>query len=450
METNLTIGKPARTITLFALPIIAGNVFQQVYNLVDNAVVGRCVNYQALAGVGITNGLTFLVLGFVIGITSGFGIKMAQCYGEGNIERFRRSFATSLVLSAIIGLLLTGAATSLAGPLLRLIGTGNEIMPYAHRYVLVLFGGTLAPMAYNMIACALRAIGDSRTPLWTLIFSSVLNVGLDLLMVARLGMGVAGAAWATIIAQGVSALLCFAYAWRKYPILRLRWSDLQGWRTDSKAHLGIGVPMALQFSVTAIGLIMLQAALNSFPATYIAGFTAANKIQNIGALVAMSFGTAIATYAGQNYGAGNIKRIEQGVRSVLVIEAVVCVVASAILLLIPDQLTSVFVNQEATDAAGVTEIFMASRKYLFTSAVFFPFLYLIFVYRNVLQGMGRTFWPLMAGFLELALRAAGSLWLPPRFGYNGIIVIDIIAWIGAAVMLVIAYLAAMPAIRRGR
>lgn len=439
MELDLTKGSCAKVITLYAIPIIIGNVFQQCYLLVDSIIVGRNVNYQALAGLGVSNGLTFFIIGFVLGITSGMGICMAQAFGKGDYALLRRSFATSLVVCAATALVLTGAGVCLCGPVLHWMDTPSSVYGYAYGYLIVIVLGIVATMAYNMVACALRAIGDSRTPLYFLIFSSVVNVLLDLLFIVRFGWGVQGAALATVLAQMLSALLSFGYAMRRYPVLRLSRTDFSLRADEVKHHLAIGMPMALQFSIVSIGLILLQAALNEFPATYIAGFTAANKIQNIGALVAMAFGTAIANFAGQNFGAGNLERVRRGVRVTLGIVMAVCVVSMAVLLTVPDLLTSMYVDDTMAALPNVDEIYFSSGRYLFVTAVFFPFLYLIFVYRNALQGVGRTFWPLMAGLFELLIRSVASFTLPKVWGYNGIVMIDMLAWIGAAVMLVIAY-----------
>lgn len=439
MELDLTKGGCVKVITLYSIPIIIGNVFQQCYQLVDSIIVGRNVSYQALAGLGVSNGITFFIIGFILGITSGMGICMAQAFGRGDYAQLRRSFATSLVVCAAMALVLTGAGAVLSESVLRWMGTPADVYGFAYEYLIVIVLGIVATMAYNMIACALRAIGDSRTPLYFLIFSSVVNVGLDLLFIVSLGWGVRGAALATVIAQALSALLSFGYAMHKYQFLRLSLPDFALRVEEVTEHLRIGLPMALQFSVVSIGLILLQAALNEFPATYIAGFTAANKIQNIGALVAMAFGTAIANFAGQNFGAGNMDRVRKGVRATLFIVMAVCVVSSSALLLWPDAFTSMYVDDQMAALPNVGEIYFSSGRYLFVTAVFFPFLYLIFVYRNALQGIGRTFWPLMAGLLELAIRCVASFLLPKMWGYNGIVMIDMLAWIGAAVVLVLAY-----------
>lgn len=442
MTNDLTRGNPAKVILIYSLPIILGNVFQQVYNLVDTIIVGRFVSYQALAGVGITNGLTFLVMGFVSGITSGLGIRTAQLFGAGDMKGTKRSVGTSIIISVFLAVLLTLAAVYSTEPLLRLIGTGPEIFEYSRNYLIVLFSGIAAQTAYNLIACILRALGDSRTPLHFLIFSSLLNVVLDILLITRFGMGVRGAALATVVAQALSAVLCFIFAFRKYPELKLSADDFRTSWVFVWEHLRIGIPMALQFSITAIGIVMLQAALNAFPATYIAGFSAANKVQNVGALVAISFGVSIANYVGQNYGAGDMVRVRKGVNITLVMTLCVCVVASVLIAVFADPLTSLFLNKDT--AGDVSEIYYASRKYLYMSAIFFPFLYVLFVFRNALQGVGKTFMPLMAGVLELLIRGVASFTLPQTLGYFGITLIDVLAWVGACLWLLVSYCIQMP------
>ena len=442
MVNDLTKGSPAKVIFIYSLPIILGNVFQQVYNLVDTIIVGRFVSYQALAGVGITNGLTFFVLGFISGITSGLGIRTAQLFGAGDMKGLKRSVGTSIIISIVLAAVLTVLSVSLIGPMLHLIGTGDDIFEYSRDYLVILFSGIAAQTAYNLISCILRALGDSRTPLYFLIFSSLLNVVLDITFITRFGMGVKGAAFATAISQAVSAILCFVYAFRRYPELNISGKDFRTSWSFVWEHLRIGIPMALQFSITAVGIIMLQAALNAFPATYIAGFSAANKVQNVGALVAISFGVAIANYVGQNYGAGDIRRVRKGVNATLVMTLSVCVVASALISIFAGPLTSLFLNPDIT--GDVSDIYYASSSYLYMSAIFFPFLYVLFVFRNALQGVGKTFLPLMAGVLELVIRGVASAILPKTMGYIGITLVDVLAWVGACLWLFVSYMVQMP------
>ena len=443
MANNLTEGSPARVILSFSLPIIIGNVFQQIYNFADTVIVGRFVNYQALAGVGITGGLTFLILGFVWGITAGLGIRTAQLVGARDAVRVRRSVGTSLVICLFLTVFLTLIALLTVRPMLNMMQTGPEIYEYARVYLVIVFSGIYAQVAFNMISCILRALGDSRTPLYFLILSSVMNVILDLLFIVKFGWGVKGAGIATVLSQVASAALCFRFAFNRYPEIRLSSTDFRLDWPFAWEHLRLGFPMAFQFSITALGIVILQAALNGFPSTYIAGFTAAGKVQNLCVLIPISFGVAIASYAGQNYGAGKIDRVRRGVNVTLVMILCVCVVMSTVMVVFATPFTSLFIDS-STDAADMVQIYEASRKYLYVSALFFPFLYMIFLYRNALQGVGKTFWPLMAGVLELVIRTVSSMILPGIFGYNGIVMVDVLSWLGACIMLMVSYFIQMP------
>lgn len=446
MIQDLTTGRPAKVILVYSLPIILGNVFQQIYNLVDIVIVGRCIGFQALAGVGATGGLNFLVLGFAMGITSGLGIMIAQFFGARDMVRMRQSIGTSLIICVGLSALLTTVALVCLPWMLHFLNTPDSIYQYSYNYISVIFGGLIASVAYNMVSCILRALGDSRTPLYFLLFSSALNVGLDLLCIATFGWGVHGAALATVFAQMLSAILCFAWAFRKYPEIRLHLEDFRtSWRFIWD-HLAIGLPMALQFSITAVGVVILQGALNLFPDTYIAGFSAASKVQNLGSTVGVSFGVSMANYAGQNYGAGRIDRVRSGVRATIFLTLCVCTVASLILWFFATPLTSMFLDDGSLADAGdrVSEIFYAARLYLHISAIFFPFLYLIFVYRNALQGVGQTFWPLMAGVLELVIRVGASLTFPKFYGYPAIPMVDVMSWFGACLWLAVSYYILMP------
>jgi len=322
-------------------------------------------------------------------------------------------------------------------PLLKLIRTPSYIYVYAYDYISILFAGLFSQVSYNIIASILRALGDSRTPLYFLIFSSLLNIGLDLLFILEFSMGIRGAAIATVISQMTSAVLCFIYAYHRYPELRLKREDFSTDIPFIWEHLRISFPMAFQFSIIGIGIVMLQYALNDFPATYIAGFTAASKIENICCITAVSIGVAMASYSGQNFGAGKFDRIKQGVNSSLLICLVVYLIAAAVMVFLGKSMTSLFLEKDIGNNAE--DIYYAANTYLMMCVGFFPFLFPIFVYRNALQGMGYSFLPLLSGFLELILRTATALTLPLAFGYVGIVLVDASSWIGACILLSISY-----------
>lgn len=446
MIKDLTYGNPTKVILAFSVPIILGNLFQQIYSLVDMVIVGRFLGFQALAGVGATGGMTFLVQGFSIGITGGFGIMLAQFYGAKDYKRMKQSIGTSLILCVAISLLLTVLALWSLVPMLNLIGTPESIFRYSYEYIFIIYAGIFSNVAYNMVSCILRALGDSKTPLYFILFSSLLNVGLDLVCIVVFGWGVRGAAAATVFSQMVSAILCFVYAWKRYPEIRIGAEDFRTSLQFMWDHLKLGLPMALQFSITAIGVIILQGALNHFDDTYIAGFSAANRVQQLSATVGVSFGVAMANYAGQNFGAGEIGRLRKGVRATILLSLGVCALASAFMSIFPDWLTSLFIDTDTLNGPEdiLDQIYGASRLYLYISAIFFPFLYVLFVYRNALQGIGKTFWPLMAGVAELLIRFIASEVLPPHLGFLGVPLVDVAAWVGACTILAVSYYIQIP------
>jgi len=437
MTQDLTQGKPGKVILLFSIPIIIGNICQQIYNLVDTIIVGRFVNFQALAGIGAINGLNFCILNFLIGFTGGLGVLVAQHFGSGSMKDMRRSVATSLTLCIIVTAIMTALALVFVNPMLQLIRTPSYIYVYSYEYISIIFAGLFSQVSYNIIASVLRALGDSRTPLYFLIFASVLNIGLDLLFILTFGMGIKGAAIATVISQMTSAILCFLYAFHRYPELHLKREDFVTDKAFIWEHIRVSFPMAFQFSVIGIGIVMLQYALNDFPATYIAGFTAASKIENVCCITAVSIGVAMASYSGQNFGAGRIDRIKKGVNSSLLICLVVYIIVAAIMFFLGKPLTNLFLEKNIGNNAE--EIYYASQTYLMMCICFFPFLFPIFVYRNALQGMGRSMLPLLSGFLELILRTVTALTLPAVLGYVGIVLVDAASWVGACLLLGISY-----------
>ncbi len=430
---DMTKGEPFKLILWFSVPLLLGNIFQQFYSMVDTIIVGKILGTQALAAVGTTGPLNFLVLGFASGITSGFAVLVAQRFGAGDERGMRKAVASAVELALLITVVLTLASTLGARGLLQLINTPEDIFQGAYNYIVVIFGGLFTMMLYNMLACLLRAIGDSKTPLYFLIISSVLNVVLDLVFIINFKMGVAGAAWATVISQGVSGVLCFLYMMKKYPMMRLKKEDFMADKWMYGRHLFIGLPMAFQFSITAIGTVILQGALNLFGSVTIAAYTAACKVESLVTQPALSFGVTMANYSGQNLGADRVDRIKEGVTKCSILTLAFAVLASLILIFFGEPLTRLFIdgNQQ-----GVVDTAMI---YLKICAMFFPFLNMIFVYRNMLQGVGKSFMPLMAGVFELIARAVVSFTLPGVLGFTGICLAGPIAWMAAAIPLGITY-----------
>ena len=415
MVKDLTTGSPARLIIGFSLPLLAGNLFQQFYSMADTIVVGRSIGVDALAAVGSTGAISFLVLGFVIGLTGGFSVVVAQKFGAGDEREVRRAVAMSVYLSVLLTIVLTAVSVLCTRPLLNFMQTPANIYDDAYAYIVVIFAGTGAIIFYNLLSGVLRALGDSRTPLYFLILSSVINVALDLVFILVFGMGVAGAAYATVAAQVLSGLLCLLYMAKKFPILRFHKSD---WAWNGRLvvhHLRLGLPMAFQFSVTAIGVMILQGAINGFGSSVVAGYTAASKVEQLTTQPMMTFGITMATYGGQNLGAGRLDRIRQGTRRCVEISTVVNLACAALVAFL--------------------------GKYLVR-------LGLLFIFRNVLQGVGSTLVPLLAGFIELVMRTAVVFTLPRYIGYTGVCLANPVAWIGATIPLVIAYLFVMRRMER--
>lgn len=437
MTRDMTSGSPGKMILQFSIPLCLGYLFQQLYSMVDTVIVGRYVGEDALAAVGSTGAISFLVMGFVMGVSSGFAVITSQRFGAEDPEGVRRSVGTSIWLCVIITLVMTLLSVLTARPLLRLMNTPANIMEDAASYIIIIYLGIGATIYYNAVSSILRALGDSRTPLYFLILSSFLNIGLDLLFILQFSAGVAGAAWATVISQLISAALCTFYASKKYSILWLKKEDFQlQWHT-CWAHLRIGLPMALQFSVTAIGVMVVQGALNLFGSTVIAAYTAASKVEMLVTQPFNALGTTMATYCGQNRGAGSFRRIRQGVRISVIFTLATCVIAAGINLLLGQAITSLFLENPNP------EVLQYSQQYLNTIAIFYPLLGILFLFRNGLQGMGEALMPFLGGVGELAARFVVATLLPPVMGYLGICLASPAAWLIPVILLVPRYFVLM-------
>ncbi|MGI5958633.1 MAG: MATE family efflux transporter [Massiliimalia sp.] len=433
MVKDMTAGNPVKLILFFSIPLLLGNLFQQFYNMVDAMVVGRFVGVGALAAVGATGSMMFTIIGFAMGLTLGFSVIVSQRFGAGDEEGVKRAFAMSILLSGIITAFLMIAGTLLCKPLLLLMNTPEDIMKDSQTYLGLIFLGAAAPIYYNLISSMLRALGDSKTPLYFLILSSIINVGLDLLFVISFHMGVAGVAVATIISQIVSCILCLVYMKKKHPILTL---SRRHWKWDPemvRQLVKMGLPTAFQNSVTGIGIMMLQTVVNGFGSTIVAAYTAASKVQQLSTQPLMSFGMAMATYVGQNLGAGKLQRIQKGVKDSIWIILVTSVLGYALIFFGAQPLVQMFVSQSQT------EVIEQASMYLKVTSLFYFVLGMLFVYRSSLQGLGNAIIPMISGFLELVLRVSLAFILPNFFGFQGVAMADVAAWIGAGVLLMIFY-----------
>lgn len=433
--TSMTHGSPARLILLFALPLMAGNVFQQLYTVTDTAIVGRALGVEALAALGAVDWLNWLSLGVIQGITQGFSILIAQRFGSEDYKGMRRAVGNSCMLAAICAVILCIAAEIAIDPAIALLKAPSEIVPMASSYLRVMFCGIPVLLTYNMASAILRALGDSKTPLYAMILASVTNIGLDLLFVLVFGWGVKGAAGATVLAQILSAVYCIC-AIRKIDLLKLKRSDLRLEKKLCKKLCMLAAPMAFQNAIIAIGGMIVQMVVNGFGVAFIAGFTATNKLYGVLEVAATSYGYAMVTYTGQNMGAGDGKRISGGVRSGLLIGMITSLLITAVMFLFGKTILGCFISVEEAIGSEALEI---AFRYLKIMSIFLPILYVLHIVRSSIQGMGNTVIPMVSGISEFVMRTGASLLLPVLFGESGILFAEVTAWTGADLILVPGY-----------
>lgn len=434
MTKDLTNGNPLKVILFFTLPLVLGNLFQQFYALADTIIVGRYCGVSALASVGSTSSINYLILGFVIGVCNGFAIPIAQLFGAQDFHDLRRHVANAAWLCLAASVVLTILTVSLTRPLLMLMQTPEDILDGAVIYIGWIFAGIPFIFLYNMVAGIMRALGDSKTPLYFLIMTSAMNIGLDLLFVIPLNMGILGAALATDISQAISGVLSFIFLCRKFEVLRMQKGEGRFCKSACMRLIGIGVPMGLQCSITAIGSVIMQWAVNVLGSTAVAAVTAASKTMNLLTVPLESIGTAMATYSGQNLGAARMDRVRQGVHSALLI-ATVYAIASLILLHFGD----VAVMGLFLDTTTEVEIVAMGRQYLFWNSVFFIPLGALIVWRYSIQGLGYSSLAMLAGVAEMVARTAVAIVLVPLLGYFGAELANPAAWIAACLFLYPAF-----------
>ena len=436
MPRTLTTGSPGRVILAFSVPLLIGNVVQQLYQFVDAIVVGRLLGVDALAAVGATGALLFLLLGFTWGLASGFAIPTAQAYGARDFAAVRRSVATGAVLSAATTVVLTVFAPMFAGPVLQLLQTPAELLPGATVFAQISFLGTGAIVAFKFLASVIRAIGDSRTPLIFLTVSCLLNAGLVIVMVGPLGWGIAGAALATVVAQAVSVLLCLDYVRRRVPVLHVRRFDWRVTRADLAEHLRLGLPMGFQASIIAIGTLTVQVALNTLGAEAVAAYTTASRVDGLAVALLQSLGLAASMYAAQNLGARRPDRIRRGVRQALVMAVIAGLVLGALLIAFGGDMVRLFVGD------GSEQVVDLATLMLHINGLWYWTLAILFILRGALQGLGSTVIPTVTGLIELVMRVGAALVLGHLLGFEGVVWSNPLAWIGACVVLVPAYVRA--------
>ena len=433
MAKDMTSGKPIKLIWNFTIPLLIGNLFQQLYNMADTFIVGRTIGVHALASVGSTGSIIFLILGFANGLTAGLAIPLAQRYGAKDYLGVKRSFYVSILISAVVAILLTILSMIFCRQILEIMQTPVEIIDGAYDYLMVIFAGIFSSMAFNLLSNIFRSIGDAKTPLYFLVIACIMNIILDVVFIAGFGMGVEGAGYATVLSQIFSALACILYIWKKIPILRLNSKDFVAESSDVREHVRISFPMAFQSSIIAIGAIIIQITLNQLGATAVAAYTAAQKIDQVAILPMMSFGVTMATFVAQNYGAKKYDRIWRGVRDCIKLSLTFAISVGIILNLFSPIFIRAFVG------VGHEEVVELGAIYFITNGTMYSLLSLLFIYRYTLQGVGKTFTPTVAGIMELCMRAFAAVVLSNLYGYTGATMANPLAWLGSLIPLMIAY-----------
>nr|WP_314806303.1 MATE family efflux transporter [uncultured Selenomonas sp.] len=436
MTKNMTEGEPARLIFFFALPLVAGNMMQQLYAFVDTLIVGRFLGVEALAAVGCTGSLMFLTLGFIMGFCTGVTIYTGQRFGAGDMAGVRQSAAACILLGVAVVLTLTAIVLPLTRTLLTLMETPPEIMDGAYDFISIVFAGLVIFLLLYLQNCLIRALGDSKMPTILLAVTLGINIALEPVAILVLDWGIPGAAIATVVSQAIGALIFYAYIRRRVPALHTRRADWTPNTSVLMAHLRMGLPMAFQSSVIAIGAIILQVALNNLGALPVAAYAATQKIDAVAVMPMLSFGYAMAAYTAQNYGAQKYERIRMGVRACLRMSIAFAIGIGVLLIAFGTHVLALFVG---TDAAGAEEVIAYGQTYLIVNGSMYAFLATLLVYRNVLQGLGQSVIPTIAGALELLMRAAAAIFLCAPLGFLGACMANPLAWIGAGIPVVLAY-----------
>ena len=423
MQTDMTVGKPMKMILDFTIPVFIGNVFQQFYNMADAIIVGKFVGTKGLAAVGSTGTIMFLIIGFLMGLTAGFTVLTSQKFGAGKMDEMRQSVGNAALLSIIISVIMTAVSMVGMHSLLTLMHTPEDIFQDAYIYIL-------------------RALGNSKTPLYFLILAALLNIVLDLTFIIVFHMGVAGAAWATITAQGVSGVLCLIYIIKYVPELRLKADDWRFRSEIAKKEILVGIPMGLQYSITAIGTMMVQSALNILGSYAVAAFTAGNKIENIFTQAYVAIGTTMATYNAQNIGARKLDRVRQGFNSAHIIGITYAIVTGVIIFFFGKYLSYLFISDNAAEVIPMVD------TYVKCVAVFFIPLHFVNALRNGIQGMGYGLLPMLAGVAELAGRGITAMIAAAHKSYFGACMASPMAWVLAGGLLIVMYFYVMKDMKR--
>lgn len=439
---DMTNGSPMKLILQFCIPLFFGMLFQQFYSMMDTVIVGKFLGVSALAAVGATGSINFMIIGFCMGVCNGFAIPVAQQFGAGDYHALRKYVANSAWLSIVFAGVMTAAVCVLCRRILLWMNTPADILDGAYSYIFVIFLGIPVIYLYNLLSGIIRSLGDSKSPLIFLIFSSVLNIILDMVLILVFHMGVSGAAWATVISQAISGVACLIYMIKRFDILKMSRDE---WRADGiyvKNLCNMGIPMGLQYSITAIGSVILQTSVNTLGSLAVAAIAAASKIGMFFCCPFDAMGSTMATYAGQNVGAGKLERVSRGMKSTCVLGLIYSVLAFLVLAFFGKTIALLFVSP--SEHAILQDV----NSYLVITAAFFFPLALVNIVRFTIQGLGFSRFAILAGVCEMAARSLVGLGFVPVFGYIAACFASPVAWICADLFLIPAYLYVMKKLYR--
>ncbi len=430
---DLTVGSPMKLILGFAFPMFLGLLFQQFYSLVDTMIVGKYLGVDPFAGVGSTGSLNFIVIGFCMGLCSGFSVPISRSFGAKDFPLLRKMVTNSVWLCTFFSVVITTLMLLFCRPVLTWMNTPENIFEYAYIYIFIIFAGIPCTILYNMTAAILRALGDSKSPIIFLAISSAINIGLDLLLIIVFRMGVDGAALATVVSQGVSGVISIIYIKKKFDILAMEKGDWKLERHLAGKLTGVGIPMGLQYSITGIGSVILQTAVNGLGSIYVASMTAGSKINIFLACPFDALGQTMAPYAGQNIGARKLDRVGKGLRAACIIGFIVSGLMVIVVKLFGDQLTMLFLDEKDP------VIMQNSTQFLIIVSAFYCLLTLVNTVRFTIQGMGFSSLAIIAGVMEMIARGIAGMLLVPAFGYLGACYSSPLAWLLADAFLIPAF-----------
>ncbi len=434
MLQNMTEGSPLKLIIPFMVPLLIGNVFQQLYNIADIIIVGRTIGVNALAAVGAVSPLFMLTMVLTVGLSNGFTVVTGQRYGARDMDGMRRSIGTSIVLSCFFVLVIMAVMHLVIDPVLVLMNIPQNLLPDAYAYTMIIIDGLFAMMAYNLLSGIMRSLGDSKTPLYFLILSSVVNIALALLFIMAFGWGVPGSAFALVIAQAFSALMCVFYIYKRFPQLHISRRDFNLDAPEIWAHLRMGLPMGVQFSVLGLGIIILQSVCNKFGGEQIAGFTTAMRVEQLAIQPMISFGIAMAVFTAQNFGARRFDRIREAVRKCSLLSLAFSIFAALLMFFFGEQVIGIFLDNPSA------EVMNTAHTYIMYTVPCYFFLSQIFIFRNSCQGMGIGMIPMLAGTVELVMRSTAAIYLSEIYGFLGLCLAEPIAWISCSIFVFCSYI----------